>query len=205
MARKTEGECPIATNVYIRKQAKKEKISLREMMRRYSKDSDTPYSTLDRWVHPRKKGDVKSDVKSDLNSDKSEETQTKLEKEKEFTTLRDEILSGEVSIDHVKEMGDAIAEGIEKGIYPITVGTKVQPAIKNVTKKEKKDSGAKPIGNFERLQKHILKVIVGLQAWVDGEMKPETDEAVRAEGILAGAGRHIVLYGRLGVDVVGIY
>jgi len=36
-------------------------------------------------------------------------------------------------------------------------------------------------------------------------MKPETDEAVRAEGILMGAGSHIVQYARLGEDILGIY
>ena len=62
MAKSTEGACPIATNIYIRKQAKKEKISLREMMRKYSEESETPYATLDNWVHPRKKNDAKNGV-----------------------------------------------------------------------------------------------------------------------------------------------
>ena len=47
MSRRTDGACPIATSIFIRKQAKKEKIPLREMMRKYSEESETPY----RWTN----------------------------------------------------------------------------------------------------------------------------------------------------------
>jgi hypothetical protein len=202
MAIRTEGACPISTNIYIRKQAKKEKISLREMMRRYSKESETPYATLDNWVHPRKKNDAKNGVISEPDQKRTEQ-----EIKEYVSQIIERIEKGEISEDDVKDILDTAAAGIGKKVYPIGVGAEVQPAIKAVRQKNK-SKGPKPkqIDKFDRLHKLGLKFLDGLKAWADGKMKPEnSDEDVCAQAILKGADSCIVQYGRLGIDVVGVY
>ena len=54
MAHKTEGQCPIATAIFIRKQADKKGSSVRKMIKEYAKESGLPKDTLDKWVWPRK-------------------------------------------------------------------------------------------------------------------------------------------------------
>ena len=199
MARKTEGECPIATNIYIRRRAKKEKISIKKMMEIYSKESETPYATLDRWVYPRKK---KSYVENDVTPTSLNET--KLELKEHVDKVIEKITSGEMSEDKVKEIVDSVAAGIEKEIYPVRVGTEIQPTIKpGRQKKKKKGPEPKQMDKFDRLHKLSSKFLVGLKAWADGKMKPEnSDEDVCAQAILMGAASCIVQYGRLGIDVL---
>jgi hypothetical protein len=62
MAHKTEGQCPVATDVFIRKQAKKLGVSLEKMIEDYALESETPKETIRHWVWPRKRS-VKNDSK----------------------------------------------------------------------------------------------------------------------------------------------
>lgn len=52
MAHKTEGDCPIATNIFIRKQAEKLGVALEEMINKYAEESGTPKDTIRNWVWP---------------------------------------------------------------------------------------------------------------------------------------------------------
>lgn len=202
MSRRTDGACPIATNIFIRKQAKKEKISLREMIRKYAEESETPYETLQKWVHPRKKSEAKNGLISEPDQKK-----TKLEIKEHVSQIIEGIERGEISEDDVKNIIDTAAAGIGKKVYPIRVGAEVQPAIKAVRGKgEKKNPKPKPIDNFDRLRKSTNSSIEGLTAWADGNIKPESqDEAACSKSILEDAANHIIQYARLGVDILNIY
>lgn len=52
MARRTEGECPIATSIFIKKQAEQRGVSLNEVIKQYSEETGTPVRTVERWVWP---------------------------------------------------------------------------------------------------------------------------------------------------------
>lgn len=56
MARITEGECPIATKIFIEKESEKRGIPKSEMIRHYAEESGTPEATVQSWVYPRKRG-----------------------------------------------------------------------------------------------------------------------------------------------------
>ena len=62
MAYKTEGQCPIATDIFIRKRAKRLGVSLEKMIEDYAVEADTPKETVRHWVWPRKRT-VKNDSK----------------------------------------------------------------------------------------------------------------------------------------------
>jgi hypothetical protein len=60
MAHKTEGQCPLATAIFIRKQAEKLGVSLERMIENYAVEAETPRETIRHWVWPRKRT-VKND------------------------------------------------------------------------------------------------------------------------------------------------
>jgi hypothetical protein len=156
---------------------------------------------LQKWVHPRK-----SEAKNGLIS-KPGQKKTKREKKEHVSQIIEGIEKGEISEDDVKDIIDTAAAGIKSEVYAVSVGTKIQPAIKTVRQiKKKKDREPKPIDNFDRLHKLGLKYIEGLQLWADGAMKPDSsDEAACAKGILMGGASCIVQLSRLGIDVVDVY
>ncbi len=62
MAHKTEGQCPLATAIFIRKQAERLGVPLEKMIEDYAVEADTPKETVRHWVWPRKRT-VKNDSK----------------------------------------------------------------------------------------------------------------------------------------------
>ncbi len=77
------------------------------MIKKYSKESDTPYATVEKWVYQRKESNAKNGV-----TDKLPKTQTKTEVKKQISEIALEITAGHVSDDHVKQVGDALAGAI---------------------------------------------------------------------------------------------
>jgi replication-associated recombination protein RarA len=55
MAYKSQGTCPVATAVFIRKQAERQGISLNESIRRYAAEAEIPEPTVRKWAFRKEK------------------------------------------------------------------------------------------------------------------------------------------------------
>lgn len=182
MAHKTEGDCPIATSIFIRKEAKRRGISINKMVDHYSQEAEIPKGTLDRWVYPRKKSNVSNDVTA------------------KWEKIAKEIRAGNVSDDDAKVVGDALADAISDGKTAPRVATKAATAVKKVMSKNKKPPKYKD--DFERLSDYCMSFAEGLQYWADGTIQPETqDQAIDAGTIMDAIPNLIMQFHRLGVNV----
>lgn len=199
MAHKTEGECPIAVSIFIRKQAEKYNMPITKAIKDYSNDSGTPEATVSNWVYPRK-GKVDSNA-----TDKPPKKQTKPEAKIQLDSVKKVIADDNATDDDIKKVMDVVADKITNGTCAKRVGTKVATAVKKASNK-KGAITAREVDNFRRLKKHVISCIDGLTFWADNTMQPETaDEAECAKIIIASAANMVVQFARLGVDVQGIY
>lgn len=200
MAHKSEGDCPVATAVFIRKQADKQGLSVNEMINEYSTESGLPKSTLDKWVWPRKPGTAKNGV-----ADKAKKTHTKPEVKTQISEIVKEIKAGAVSDDHAKKLGDALAGAVTDGICDKRVITKAHTAVKKDNAK-RKETKSKEIDNYQRLEKHVTAATNGLQLLADGSIPPpETEKELDAATCIKGALPNLCLQtARLGVNLIEI-
>jgi len=86
MAHRTEGECPIATNIFIRKQAKRLGVSLEAMIKKYAEEAERPVETIRHWVWPRSKETVKTDSK---DNPRKKQAKPEIIEENEVGTIND--------------------------------------------------------------------------------------------------------------------
>jgi len=200
MAHKTEGDCPIATAIFIKKQAEKQGVSLNKMIELYAEESERPIGTIRDWVWPQDRS-----MKNHTTS-KPPKTQTKPEVKIQISDIAQEIKSGAVSDDHAKVIGDALADAITNGTCSKRVGTKVHTAVRKVNK-NRKEVTVKDINNYQRLWKHVLSTSEGLQILADGSMpSPETEEEAEAlKGIIMALPHLCLQTARMGVDLMEIH
>jgi len=200
MAHKTEGDCPIATAIFIKKQAEKQGVSLNKMIELYAEESERPIGTIRDWVWPQDRS-----MKNHTTS-KPPKTQTKPEVKIQISDIAQEIKSGAVSDDHAKVIGDALADAITNGTCSKRVGTKVHTAVRKVNK-DRKEVTVKDINNYQRLWKHVLSTSEGLQILADGSMpSPETEEEAEAlKGIIMALPHLCLQTARMGVDLMEIH
>jgi len=201
MAHKTEGDCPVATGIFIRKQADKQGLSVREMIKQYACEVELPESTVSKWVWPKKDGATKNG-----SSSNQPKTQTKPETKIQISEIANEIKSGAVSDDHAKIIGDALAEAIDKDICAKRVVSKVVTAVKKKNNERREVKIQEP-DNYQRLWKNILAASEGLQLMADGSIpQPQTEEEAEAvKGIMAGLPFLCLQIARMGVDLVDIH
>jgi hypothetical protein len=199
MARKTEGECPIATKIFIEREAKKRAISKLKMIEYYSKESGTPTSTLKSWVYEQRKKD------ENLSTDKPLKKKTKPERKNQLVEVAESIVKGEISDDDIRIVDKAIATAIKEETADVRAGTQTASAVRKVQKKKGGKPKPKEIDNFKRLWDECLKFADGLQLFAEGTMMPESeDEASAAIGVLDAGPTIVVQYARLGMDVEGV-
>ena len=197
MAHKKEGDCPVATGIFIRKQAERQGVSINKMIGMYAEEADRSIGTIQSWVYPRK-----SKVET-YPTPKSPRKQTKPEVKSQLATIAKAIKDGDVSDDDIKVVGDTIADVITEGKAAVRVGTKVVTAIKKQRKASAKGGATNRKTNLERLEKHIMSAAEGLTFLADGEIKPENeDDKISFRIIRKAAPTFILQYARLGIDVV---
>jgi len=201
MAHKTEdGTCPIATNIFIRKQAEKRKISIRKMIEDYSKEAEIPIGTLNDWIWPKEKTAMETHSTS-----KPTKSHTKPEVKIQLNGVAVEIKDGGVSDDDAKVLADAIAEQITTGKMAARVGSRLETAAK---KNRKKRKGVKPkeIDNYRKLWDHVLASCDGLRALAEGIIPtPQLEEEAEAAiGIKSALPDLCLQLARLGVDLIEI-
>jgi len=76
MAHITDGECPVATSIFIRKQAEKRGVSINEQIKDYADESGTPFDTVEKWVWPRLKSAENHTAKNGGDNSQPPETIT---------------------------------------------------------------------------------------------------------------------------------
>ena len=125
---------------------------------------------------------------------------------KEAGSIVEAIKRGEVDDSTLTTVADAIADRIASGDSSAEVGTKMAGTVKHAFKPETPPPAPKPVDNFERLKKHAQALAEGLQFWVDGTMKPESEEEAIAARIVMDAGPSIVVhFSRLGLNIIRIW
>ncbi len=75
------------------------------MIKKYSTESDTSYKTVEKWVYPQQKSSPKNGP-----TDKLLRKHTKPDTKTQLNEFVSEMQSGNVSDDHVKQVGDALAD-----------------------------------------------------------------------------------------------
>ena len=106
-----------------------------------------------------------------------------------------------------KEADEKTKERIKKGDESIHGAYQKLEEVKRKKRRKKViKNEPKPVNNFERLKKHALALADGLQFWADKTMIPESEDEATAAHIVRDAAASIVThYGRLGIDILGIY
>ena len=95
--------------------------------------------------------------------------------------------------DDLKDIGDALADGISTGKMAPRVATKTVNAVKEaMSKMGGRKAERKEVDNFYRLSKHAMAFQEGLQFWADQTMKPESREEAEYAMVVRNAAASII-------------